>query len=350
MKKSKGIILISTLIINTLIFTSCSESKNKQEDKEIKIGITLYKQEDKFISNIATSLEETVAKKSLEENISIKLDFADAKGSSINQGNQVDKFISQNYDVICVNLVDRTAASTIIDKARKANIPIIFFNREPVEEDMNRWNKLFYVGAKAEESARLQAEIIIDEWVANKNEIDKNKDGKIQYVILEGEHGHQDTSIRTEYAIKALIEKNIEVEKLATDTANWQSDQAISKMNKWIESFGDEIEVVFSNNDVMALGAIHAINSNDIFTRKPLVVGIDGISEALEAVNNGEMVGTVISDYKLQAQAIFDISYALTRNKDLEGIKNIENLEKNKYIKTDHTKVNKENIKNFIKK
>lgn len=347
MRKNKKIIIISTFMLSTLIFTSCIESDNKQEDKEIKIGITLYKQDDKFISSICTSLEEIVSETSRTDNISIKLDFSDAKGSSINQGNQVDKFISQNYDVICVNLVDRTAASTIIDKAKNANIPIIFFNREPVEEDMNRWNKIFYIGAKAEESARLQAEIISDEWISNKEKIDKNKDGKIQYVILEGEHGHQDTTIRTEYAIKALIEKNIEVEKLANDTANWQSDQAISKMSKWVDSFGDEIEVVFSNNDVMALGAIHVINSTDVFTVKPLVVGIDGIAEALEAVSDGEMIGTVISDYKLQAKAIFDISYSLARNKELE---NIEDLEKGKYIKTDHTKVTKENIDKFIKK
>lgn len=347
MKKSKKIIKISSLILSALMFTSCIESDNKQEDKEIKIGVTLYKQDDKFISNISTSLEEIVNETSREDNISIKLDFADAKGSSINQGNQVDKFINQNYDVICVNLVDRTAASTIIDKAKSANIPIIFFNREPVEEDMNRWNKIFYVGAKAEESARLQAKIIIDEWLINKDKIDKNKDGKIQYVILEGEHGHQDATIRTEYAIKAIIERNIEVEKLANDTANWQSDQAISKMSKWINSFGDEIEVVFSNNDVMALGALHVINSSDIFTTKPLVVGIDGIIEALEAVKNGEMAGTVISDYTLQAKAIFEIAYSLAKNKPLE---NIESLEKGKYIKIGHTKVIKENIDEFIKR
>ena len=154
------------------------------------------------------------------------------------------------------------------------------------------------------------------------------------------------SAIRTEYSIKAIIEKNIEVEKLADDTANWQSDQAISKMTQWINKFGDKIEVVFSNNDVMALGALHVINSTDIFTTKPLVVGIDGINEALEAVYNGEMIGTVISDSKLQSKAIFDISYSLAKNNSVETI---ENLEKGKYIKTKHIKVTRENIKNFYR-
>lgn len=348
MKIGKNFIKIIFLTLMTTILTSCNSNKEIRENKEIKIGVTLYRQDDKFITNISRNLEEIAKEKEMSDKIKINLDFLDAKSSSINQGNQVDKFINQDYDIICVNLVDRTAAATIIDKAKSANIPIIFFNREPVEEDMNRWDKLFYVGAQAEQSARMQAEIILDEWNNNKNRIDKNKDGKIQYVMLEGEPGHQDTSIRTEYSIKAMYEKGVELEKLADDSANWQSDQAVNKMNQWINDFGDEIEVVFSNNDVMALGAIISINNNtEKFTNKPIVVGIDGIEEALEAIKNGELVGTVISDAKLQAQSIFDIAYVLANDSPLESI---EEFEKGKYIKTAHTKVTKDNIEEYLNK
>jgi methyl-galactoside transport system substrate-binding protein len=121
---------------------------------------------------------------------------------------------------------------------------------------------------KQKQSARLQADIIVDEWISKKVLIDKNKDNKIQYVMLEGEPGHQDSLIRTEYCIKSITERGIELEKLADDSANWQSDQGITKMNQWIKEFGDNIEVVFSNNDEMALGAIHAINANNVFTQK----------------------------------------------------------------------------------
>lgn len=346
MKIGRNFKNIIFLTLMTTILTGCNSNNRKLENKEIKIGVTLYRQDDKFISNISRNLEDIAKEKEISEKVKINLDFLDAKGSSINQGNQVDKFINQDYDIICVNLVDRTAAATIIDKAKSANIPIIFFNREPVEEDMNRWDKLFYVGAQAEQSARMQAEIILDEWINNREKVDKNKDGKIQYVMLEGEQGHQDTSIRTEYCIKAMYEKGIELEKLADDSANWQSDQAINKMNQWINDFGDEIEVVFSNNDVMALGAIISINNNlDKFTSKPKVLGIDGIEEALEAIQNGELLGTIISDSKLQSKAIFDIAYALANYKSLESI---EELEKGKYIKTAHKKVTKENLQEYL--
>lgn len=345
MKKGKRIINVFSIMLISTLIVGCNKESNIKFKKEIKIGVTLYKQDDTFISTISKNLEEIVKENESNEKSKIILDFVDAKGSTIDQGNQVDKFINQEYDVICVNLVDRTAASTIIDKAKSANIPLIFFNREPVEEDMDRWDKLYYVGAQAEQSARLQAEIVLDEWLAKKDMIDKNKDNKIQYVMLEGEPGHQDSSIRTEYCIKSITEKGIQLEKLADDSANWQSDQAISKMNQWIKEFGDKIEVVFSNNDVMALGAIHAINSSDIFTKKPLVVGIDGIKEAMESVKKGEMTGTVISDSEAQAQAIFDIAIAVSKGEDIREIDGIEN---NKYIKCAHTKVTKDNVDAYI--
>nr|WP_207729482.1 galactose ABC transporter substrate-binding protein [Clostridium gallinarum] len=327
--------LMSTLIV------SCNENISNNKNDEIKIGITLYRQDDTFISSISSNLEEISKENGDNFNKNIVLEFVDAKASTINQGNQVDKFIKQDYDVICVNLVDRTAAATIIDKAKSANIPVIFFNREPVEEDMNRWDKIYYVGAQAEQSARLQADIVAEEWLSNKNYYDKNKDGKIQYVMIEGEPGHQDTLIRTEYCIKALNEMGFQLEKLADDTANWQSDQANSKMNQWIKEFGDDIEVVFSNNDVMALGAIYAINSNSNIIRKPIVVGVDGIKEAIESIKIRDMTGTVISDANAQAQAIWDIAINLANGISLEDV---IGSEREKYKKIPHTKVTIDNI------
>lgn len=66
---------------------------------------------------------------------------------------------------------------------------------------------------------------------------------------MKEKQGHQDSLIRTEYCIKTITQNGIELEKLADDTANWQSAQATTKMSQWIKSFGDKIEVVFSNND-----------------------------------------------------------------------------------------------------
>ena len=272
----------------------------------------------------------------------------DAKGNLTTQNNQVDKFISQDYDVICVNIVDRTAASTIINKAKDADIPLIFFNREPVEEDMQLWNKVYYVGADAEESGRLQGEIFVDEYKNNKSFIDKNGDGKIQYVMLEGEPEHQDSLIRTDCCIKTIVNNDIEVEKLADDTANWQNAQAYEKMTQWINEFGNNIEVVFSNNDDMALGAIHALeNANIDIKNRPIVIGIDGIPDALYQIKDGNMTGTVYNDYKSQGKAILDIAYSLAMFGNIDYLTNITN---ENYVKTSYKKITKENVDDYIKK
>lgn len=335
------------MVFIVTLLSSCAVSTRKYTSgvKEIKIGVTLYKQEDIFIAAIAKNIEEIAKEKESEGKYKITVNVLDAKGNLNNQNNQVDKFIAQDYDVICVNLVDRTSASVIIDKAKAANKPVIFFNREPVEEDMERWNKLYYVGAHAEESGKMQADIIIDAYKNDKKKVDKNGDGKIQYVMLEGEQGHQDSSIRTEFCIKTITENGIELEKLADDTANWDSAQATTKMTQWIKNFGDKIEVVFSNNDTMALGALSALDNLKITENRPLIVGIDGLPEALKAVKNGSMAGTVINDSKGQADSIFNIAYDLATSGNISSIKN---LERGKYIKTSHTKVTQDNIDSFI--
>lgn len=55
--------------------------------------------------------------------------------------------------------------------------------------------------------------------------MDKNGDGVLQYVMLEGEPGHQDTLLRTEYSVQILTEGGLTVEKLASNTANWDRSQ-----------------------------------------------------------------------------------------------------------------------------
>ena len=210
---------------------------------------------------------------------------------------------------------------------------------------MERWNKLYYVGTQAEEAGEMQANIILNAYKRDMNKIDLNGDGKIQYVMLEGDRGHQDSLIRSSYCINTLTQNGIELEKLADGNGNWQYAQGTTKMTQWIKNFGNKIEVVFSNNDDMALGAINAINNSNITGKKPLVVGIDGIDKALEAVKNNSMIGTVINDSMGQAKGIFDISYTLATH---GNINSVEGLEKGKYIRTSYTEVTRDNVDLYL--
>lgn len=340
-KKSSKILLIIFILF---CFTDCelSEFFRKEEENELKIGITVYKQEDKFISYMIKAIEEYVIKKENETNSKITINIVDAKGNTTAQNNQVDKFLKQDYDIICVNIVDRTAASIIINKAKKHDIPIVFFNREPVEEDINLWNKVYYVGAIAQMAGDIQGKIIAEEYKKNKGIVDKNNDDKIQYVMLEGEPEHQDSLIRTEATITSVVSEGIEVDKLDDYSANWQNLQAYEKTTQWINEFGEKIEVIFSNNDDMAIGAIKAYENVGIALEdRPLIVGIDGIPEALTCIKDRTMKGTVYNNYIEQAKKVVDKCYELW-SKD-EGDETIR-----KYFKSSYEKITEENVNEYI--
>ena len=165
-------------------------------------------------------------------------------------------------------------------------MPVIFFNREPVEEDLRRWEYAFYVGLPAGDAGVLQGELVLDAWQNHREKIDRSGDGVIQYVMLEGEPGHQDALLRTEYCISTLAKAGVSTEKLASDAANWQRGQASVSMRQWLQEFGENIEVVFANNDDMALGAIDACSEAGLDKRsimRPAANKIPALSVSLVA-------------------------------------------------------------------
>lgn len=330
-----------------LLFLSCTLyacSPIQTEDKAVKtirIGVSVYRKDDTFINSLCGDLEAVAKQKELQTGDKIVLNILDSQSSQSIQNDQVESFLSKNYNAVCVNMVDRTAAGAIVDKAKKAGVPLIFFNREPVEEDIRIWEKAYYVGADAAQSGNLQGEIVVKAYRKNPRMIDRNGDGKIQYVMLEGEQGHQDSLLRTEYSIKAIEDAGIKTEKIANDTANWQRAQATTKMTQWIEKYGTKIEVVLCNNDDMALGAIDALQDSSLKANRPMVIGIDGTSPGLSAINNGTMLGSVYNDAKKQAEAIFDLSY------NPNEIPKPFQLLRGHYIYVPYQTITKENSTNF---
>ncbi len=344
--KNKTRVIIFILCISMLLM-GCSAGTNTAKKKtSLKIGICVYDQYDAFISKLVEQFKREAKKKEKETGVTMQIEIAGAGGKQNVQNDQVEKFIESGYDILCVNLVDRTDATMVIDKAKNADVPVIFFNRELVKEDLQRWDKLYYVGSVTSEAGILQGQIVAD--LCSQKEgmdlYDKNQDGVLQYVMLEGEAGHQDALVRTEYAIKTITEANVPLEKIADEIANWNRAQAQTKMNLWLDEFGDSIELVICNNDDMALGVLDAWKESD---RKewPLIVGIDGMEEALDAIKEGRMNGTVLNDAKGQALGMVELSYSIYFGTALP--KNIV-LKDEKYIRLPNKIITAENVDEFI--
>lgn len=344
--KSRLVVWLTAVVLLTvgLLLTGCDSEAEKDENK-VKIGVTLYNQQDTFVSAMMEEFVDHVAEKESTEGVTILVEVYNASDDQATQNDQVETMINDGCDVICVNLVDRTAPTSIIDMAESANIPIVFFNRELVPEDLDRWDKLYYVGADAEESGMMQGEMVAQYFLENES-MDKNQDGHLQYIVLEGEAGHQDAILRTESSTKAITSEGIKVDKLGYAIANWNRAQAQTKMNQLLETHGEDIELVISNNDDMALGAIDALKECNIDKENwPVVVGIDGTGVGLEAVKNGDMTGTIYNDKEGQAAAMLDLSYALAKGEELSMLE----LENGKYIRLPYEKVWPRDVERYLK-
>ncbi|HET6784633.1 MAG TPA: galactose ABC transporter substrate-binding protein [Erysipelotrichaceae bacterium] len=329
MKKLLVLFALIALVLGS--FTGCTAEPEETGPKTVKVGIAIYKFDDTFMTNYRTEMEAYLTGMNSDE-VTYEVTITDGKNDQATQTEQIDSFIAQAYDVLVINLVDLTAASTIIDKVKAADIPTVFINRQPSADDMALWDKITYVGAKAEDSGTYQGEIAVDLWNADPT-LDKNGDGIMQYVMLMGQEIHQDAALRTEFSIKKVTESGIAVEKLFEERGNWDRVLGQEKTAAAIAQFGDKIEVVFGNNDDMALGAIEALKAANMVVP---VIGVDATAPALDALAAGDLAGTVLNDSVGQAHTSVDKALAL-----LAG----ETLEKEYWVP--YVKVTPENYKDF---
>ena len=164
--------MVLSAIIGSLVLalSGCSDQSG-QTEKTLRVGVITYSQDDPFINALTDELKVHLKTMESEERriiVSIKSGNDDQQ----EQNEKVEKMIDAGCDVLCVNLVDRTAPYRIIRMARNENIPVIFFNREPVKEDLMQWDKLYYVGCDAEQSGIMQGEIAA-EYINSHPEVDK---------------------------------------------------------------------------------------------------------------------------------------------------------------------------------
>lgn len=279
-----------------------------------EIGVAIYNYNDNFMTLYREELSKYFEELGAVDGNTYNLDIQDGKNEQSTQTEQLSNFIAQGKDIIIANLVQPAAANALIAQAQAADIPLVFINREPAEDDLRIWpGKTTYVGADATQSGTYQGEII----AALDNKGDLNGDGKVSYIMLMGDTANVDAQQRTEYSVKALSEA-IEVEALAEPyLGNWDTAKGQEFTASALAQFGDSLEVVFSNNDGMALGADTAIKAagrkvgEDIY-----LVGVDAIDSAMELLRNGDLTGTVLNDHVNQARTAVDVALKILNGED----------------------------------
>jgi len=284
-----------------------SPDANNMDASDVTVGACIFKFDNTFMTLVRNGMEEEA------NQLGTNFEAVDGQDQQPLQNEQVDTYITKGVDALIVNPVDRTSSGPLIEKAKSEGIPIVFVNREPTEEDLAGYEKAWYVGSPAIEAGYIQGELIVDLY-KNNPDADKNGDGKVQMLLLEGEMGHQDTIARTEGSLKKLDELGLEYEILSQGVANWGKSEAYDLVKTMISSVGiDNIEVILCNNDDMALGALEALkgegyNSGDS-NKFISIIGVDATTPALEAMEKGELYATVLQDANNQGKICSRLAY-----------------------------------------
>lgn len=311
MKKLSFFICI--FLLTSIMFNTVPEAKEVKYP--IKFGVLLYKEKDEYIKIIKSEL----LKIQNENEGIIDLVIYDSENNQELQNSQIDKLINSNVDVILLNIVDVSKSKEVIEKIKSKNIPVILFNREPNSlNSIESYTKSIYLGTEACESGDIQGEIILKELKKN-NIKDKNKNKMLDIILLYGELNNIEAELRSECVIKTLNNKGINVNVIAEEYCNWERDCAKEKVESLFNKYGDNIELIISNNDSMAIGALEALkkygyNNGDSKKNIP-IVGIDGLDEARQLIDKGELTGTVIQDAEATVKALYRIGINLAEGK-----------------------------------
>ena len=323
----KILLIIIASVMMTGIVASCYQntiSINAQviEEKPVKVAVLLYRFDDAYISLVRQSLEEI--QKENEGNV--QFTFYDGNNDQSIQNESLDKLLEQkDVDLFLLNLVDTKSTKEAINKIKENNTPVLLFNREPVDiEAVKSYKKAYFLGTDAEEAGILQGKILINAWNSNKQIIDKNKDNIMQYIMLMGEGNNLEAIERTKHSVSTINSAGIKTQELALKVCNWNEEEGKNATKALLLQFGNKVEVIISNNDSMAIGAISALqeqgyNKGDKTKTIP-VVGIDAIPEAQELIKQGIMTGSVLQDPSAMAKALYTVGMNLVYNKNpLDG-------------------------------
>ena len=172
-----------------------------------------------------------------------------------------------------------------------------------------------YVGADARQSGTMQGNIVL----GLENKGDFNGNGVVDYVMIMGDPENVDAQYRTEFSVKALTDAGVAVNELFKQRGDWDQTKGQELAATALTQFGNDVDVIFCNNDAMALGAYQAIvDAGRVVGEDIYLLGVDALAECVEMVNEGKMTGTVLNDHNGQSHAAADAALKAAAGETLE--------------------------------
>lgn len=335
MKKFIALVLVLTIALS---LAACGGSGSSSK-KDGEVAVFWYTFGDTYLSSVRAALNTALT------NAGVKYQDYDANGSQTTQTEQIQTAITKGASVLVVNIVDASsddATQAIVDMAKNANTPLVFFNRSVSEEIVSAYDKAAYVGTDYTQAGHMQGEMIGNYLVANYDAIDLNGDGVISYVMFKGQEGNMEADARTQYGVEdadavltgagkaqlSFYDANNTSKYLVDQNGAWSAAQGQDYMQtilaQYSEANNNMVELVIANNDDMALGAIAALQAagyNNGTGKTIPVFGVDATDAAKEKIADGSMTGTIKQDAEGMANAISTITQNMASGKaTFEGI------------------------------
>ena len=302
----KILVLVLALVLALSCFSAMAEMKD-----EYDIRVLVWKFDDTYGSSVRQGMEKWADLVGQELGCKINLTMYDAADDMAKQVESATQVVGQKPDFVIINLAEVASGQTLVDMFKEADIPFLFYNKPPTPETYDSVVKdsgSFFVGTLAREAGDMQGEILYDLWTADSAALDIKGDGKIQFVEFEGEPNNAEAIARTQYSEETAVNLGVPLEMVSEIiVANWDTTQANDKMlATW--SAHPEIELVFANNDDMAIGVIAALNQSGYNTGNEgdpavAVIGVDATDAAYEAIRAGKMTATVKQDGDAMGEA-----------------------------------------------
>lgn len=259
----------------------------------LSIGATYYTLQTEFCMRM-----DDAAKKWAKEN-GVNYTSYDGNNDAASQLEQVETMIADGVDAIILNPQDADACSACVDAAVEAGIPIVGVNTM-----VNNENLTAYVGSQ---------DVSAGEEIMNYM-IDYMDSEEFNIVVIEGPMG-QSAQLQRIEGITNVLKDYPNIKIIAQNTANWSRSEAMTLMETWITTYGDEIDAVVSENDEMALGAREAIEAAGMDIP---CIGIDGITDAVTAVSNGKMIASDFQNAEGQITGALETAVKCVNGEDFE--------------------------------
>ncbi len=293
-------------------------------------GVIWYSFADTYTANAKQSLDNISAADG-----TIKVIDADTQNDLTIQDNNISNFFTQNVDYLLLQNINHKATSEIVNRCKEQGVTTLFVGTvSPSDDDFANYENLWYVSSASEQSGMNMGNAISD-YFNNNADWDRNGNGKVDFILLQGLQTSSDTINRSSYSLEAIEKAGYELGTCiggddvtgvkGGDTINgvicdYQRAKAQENVEALLANFGKDIDCIIADNDDEALGAIAALRAHGYLTDESNyipVVGVDATAPGCEALKDGTLLETSLNDPVALAKTSYKLMWLLENGQEV---------------------------------